>query len=87
MHKTTDVKTLPKGSCASWLWRFVRHLFFFSMNDKAQEIHDMIQTAPIEVSETAISTLLDIVTALNDRISTLETRIRRLHGDINTQLP
>ena len=26
MHKTPDVKTLPKGSCASWLWRFVRRL-------------------------------------------------------------
>ena len=24
--QTSDVKTLPKGSCASWLWRLVRRL-------------------------------------------------------------
>lgn len=27
MHKTTDIQTPVTGSCASWLWRFVRPLW------------------------------------------------------------
>lgn len=41
------------------------------------DIHDLIQTAPVELSERAIRRLLDILTAMNDKIKSLEACIER----------
>lgn len=41
------------------------------------EIHDRIQLAQVEVSESAIKELLDICQALNERIDALEARLNQ----------
>ena len=46
-----------------------------------QEIHDLIQQCPVQATNLAISTILDIVTALNDRISEAESVCRRRGHD------
>jgi hypothetical protein len=44
---------------------------------KSRQIHDLIQLAPMECSERAINALFTVVTALNERIDSLEANLKR----------
>ena len=52
------------------------------MEDDRGSIHDMIQVAPIPLDESghAISYLLDILQAMNEKIEGLEASVRELNA-------
>lgn len=53
--------------------------------NKSREIHDMIQTFPIELNLAAISRLLDILDASNRRMDDIESSLAMLADRIEAQ--
>lgn len=53
------------------------------MNKTSREIHDMIQLCSVEATARTISQMLDILTALNERMDAMENITKQIQNERN----